>query len=220
MDGAQQGPHQGQPLLSAGEPLARARAAMVMVHGRGASAHDILTLAPELDRPDFAYLAPQAAGGTWYPNSFLAPLASNEPWLSSALAALGDVLARVQAAGLGTERTILLGFSQGACVVLELAARNAGRYGGIPGLSGGLIGPPGAPRDYEGSLAGTPVFLGCDEADPHIPAAHVRETASMLERMGAEVTARLYGGLGHTVGEDEIEAVRGMMDGLTGAGEG
>jgi predicted esterase len=209
------GLHRGRPLVWAGEPPQRARAAMVMVHGRGASARDILSLAPVLDRPAFAYAAPQAAAGTWYPNSFLAPLAANEPWLSSALAAVGEALAQVGAAGLGPERTILLGFSQGACLALESAARNAGRYGGVAGLSGGLIGPPGTPRAYAGSLAGTPVFLGCDEADPHVPATRVRETAEVLERMGAEVTARIYRGLGHTVGEDEIEAVRGMMDALT-----
>jgi len=191
---------------------------MVMVHGRGASARDILSLAPVLDRPGFAYVAPQAAGGAWYPSSFLAPLADNEPWLSSALAAVGDTLAQVHGTGLGPERTILLGFSQGACLVLERAARNAERYGGIAGLSGGLIGPPGTPREYGGSLTGTPVFLGCDQADPHIPVARVWETAEVLERMGANVTTRLYRGLGHTVGADEIAAVREMMDALQQTG--
>jgi predicted esterase len=189
-----------------------------MVHGRGASARDILSLAPVLDRAGFACVAPQAAGGTWYPNSFLAPLASNEPWLSSALAALGEAQSQLQAAGLGPERTILLGFSQGACLVLERTARNPARYGGIAGLSGGLIGPPGTPREYGGSLAGTPVFLGCDEADPHVPADRVRETAAVLERMGASVNARLYRGLGHTVGADEIAAVREMMDSVRATG--
>ena len=150
------GPHQGQPLLAAGEPLDRTRAALVMVHGRGASAESILDLAIELNQSDWAYLAPQAAGNTWYPNSFLVPLASNEPGLSSGLAALTNVLARVAQAGIPQERTMLLGFSQGACLALEFVACNARSYGGVAGLSGGLIGPDGTPRDYPGLLVGTP----------------------------------------------------------------
>src|SRR3989454_4660803 len=136
---------------------------MVMVHGRGASAESILDLAVELHQPGFAYLAPQAAGDTWYPYSFLVPLARNEPGLSSGLAAIANVLAQVAQAGIPLERTMLLGFSQGACLALEFVARNARRYGGVAGLSGGLIGPDGTPRDYPGSLAATPVFLGCSE---------------------------------------------------------
>ncbi len=146
------GPHQGQPILRAGEPLNQAQAAMVMVHGRGATAENILDLTVELDQPGFVYLAPQAAGNTWYPQSFLAPLASNEPGLSSGLAAIANVLAQVAQAGIPLERTMLLGFSQGACLALEFVARNARRYGGVAGLSGGLIGPDGTPRDYPGSL--------------------------------------------------------------------
>ena len=208
-------PHQGQPVLAAGEPLERARAAMVLVHGRGATAQDILTLAAELDQPGFAYLAPQAAGNTWYPYSFLAPIERNEPYLSSALATLGQLLAHVAAAGIPAERTILLGFSQGACLATEFAARNARRYGGLAGLSGGLIGPDGTPRDYSGTFDGTPVFLGCSDVDPHIPAARVQHSAEVLRRLGGDVTARLYRGMGHTVNEDEIEAVRAMMAALT-----
>jgi predicted esterase len=214
MAGAREDPHHGQPVLVAGEPLDRATAAMVLVHGRGASAQDILAIAPRLDRQGFAYLAPQAKGGSWYPKSFLAPRAENEPWLSSALSVVEDLLRRLGEARLPPERTILLGFSQGACLVLEFAVRNPRRYGGVAGLSGGLIGPPGTTFHYEGTLAGTPVFLGCDERDPHVPAERVRETAAVLTRMGAAVTARLYQGLGHAVGNDEIEAVRTMMAGL------
>jgi predicted esterase len=180
---------------------------MLMIHGRGASAEDILALAAELNHPELAYLAPQAAGSTWYPHSFLAPPASNEPYLSSALAAVAALLDRVAAAGIPPERTVLLGFSQGACLATEFAARN----GGVVGLSGGLIGPGGTPRDYPGSLAGTPVFLGCSDVDPHIPAARVRESAEVLARLGGEVDARLYPGLGHTVNRDEIAAVRAML---------
>jgi predicted esterase len=185
-----------------------------MVHGRGATAESILMLAGELDRPGFAYLAPQAAGDSWYPYSFLAPIASNEPWLSSALRAVGDALAMIEEAGIPAERTILLGFSQGACLALEFAARHARRYGGLVGLSGGLIGPDGTPRNYAGSFEGTPVFLGCSDVDPHIPKERVLLTEEVLRRMGAEVTARLYANMGHTVNRDEIAFVRGMMEGV------
>jgi phospholipase/carboxylesterase len=210
-----QGPHQGQPVLAAGETLERAQAAMVLVHGRGASAKDILTLAAELQQPGFVYLAPQAANNTWYPYSFLAPIERNQPYLSSALATLEAVLAHIAAAGIPPERTILLGFSQGACLATEFAARNAQRYGGLVGLSGGLIGPDGTPRDYPGTLDGTPVFLGCSDVDPHIPAARVEHSAEVLRQLGGAVTARLYPGMGHTVNEDEIEFVRQIMATLT-----
>ncbi len=208
------GPHQGQPLLASGAPLEEAHAAAIMVHGRGATAQDILMLSGELPRPGVAYLAPQAAGMAWYPQPFTAPLEANEPWLSSALAALGALVAHVEQAGIPAERVLLLGFSQGACLSLEYAARNARRYGGVAGLSGGLIGPDGAPRDYPGSLDGTPVFLGCSEADPHIPAGRVEHTADVLRGLGADVTLRLYPGMGHTVNRDELDFVRKMVDGL------
>jgi phospholipase/carboxylesterase len=206
-----QGP---QPVLFMGEPLGQARAAMVMVHGRGATAEDILELAVELNRTGFAYLAPQAANNSWYPQSFLAPIASNEPWLSSSLARLSTVLQRVEEGGIPRERTILLGFSQGACLALEFAARHAQRYGGIAVLSGGLIGPDGTPRDYPGSFAGTPVFLGCSDRDLHIPKERVQQSAEVLRRLGADVTIRLYPNMGHTVNQDEIDFVGGMMAAL------
>lgn len=206
------GPHQGQPVLATGLPLAEARAAMVMVHGRGASAEDILTLAPALSHPAFAYLAPQARGGTWYPYSFLSPIASNEPGISSGIRAIADVLERIAAAGIPPERAMLLGFSQGACLSLEFAARHARRWGGVAGLSGGLIGPDGTPRDYSGSLDGTPVFLGCSDVDFHIPRERVEESADVLRRLGAAVTMRLYPGMGHLVNDDEIDQVRAMME--------
>ncbi len=203
-----------QPVLFMGEPLGQARAAMVMVHGRGATAEDILELAVELNRTGFAYLAPQAANNSWYPQSFLAPIASNEPWLSSALDRLSTVLQRVEEGGIPRERTILLGFSQGACLALEFAARHAQRYGGIAALSGGLIGPDGTPRDYPGSFAGTPVFLGCSDRDPHIPKERVQQSAEVLQRLGADVTMRLYPNMGHMVNQDEIDFVGGMMAAL------
>ena len=206
------GPHQGQPVRTAGAPLTRARAAMVMLHGRGATPESILSLAPALDAPDFAYLAPQAGGDSWWPQSFLAPIPSNEPGISSAMAAVADVLRQTAAAGIPPERTFLLGFSQGACLAAEFAARHARRYGGVSALSGGLIGPDGTPRNYPGSLEGTPVFLGCSDVDSHIPAKRVRESAEVLGKLGADVTMRLYPGMGHLINEDEIAAVRSMME--------
>ena len=208
------GLHQGQPVHVAGEPLARARAAAVMVHGRGATAGDILMLAAELAQPGFAFLAPQAANSTWYPNRFLDPIASNEPWLSSALAAVEDALGQVAATGIPPERTMLLGFSQGACLTLEYAARHARRYGGVIGLSGALIGPDGTPRKYPGSFAGTPIFLGCSDVDFHVPKERVSEAAEVMERLGGQVTVRLYPNMDHTVNQDEMDAVRSMMGDL------
>ena len=212
-------PHDGQPILHSGDPLARARAAMVMVHGRGGTAENVLTLSEQLRAPGFAYLAPQAAGNSWYPYSFLYPIEQNEPGISSGLAAIAGVLETIERAGIPPERVILLGFSQGACLSLEFSARAARRYGGIAGLSGGLIGPEGTPRDYSGSLAGTPVFLGCSDVDPHIPAPRVVETATVLRRLGADVTMRLYPGMGHTINEEELEAVRGIMRGVLESAE-
>jgi phospholipase/carboxylesterase/glyoxalase family protein len=203
--------HQGQPIKTAGQPLDTALAAMVMVHGRGATAESILSLVAELDHPEFAYLAPQAAGNTWYPNGFMTPLAGNEPYLSSALAALAAVLAKINEAGIPPERTMLLGFSQGACLAVEFAARHARRYGGVVGLSGGLIGPADTPRDYSGSLEGTPIFLGCSDVDFHIPKERVSHSAEVLRRLGGHVTDRLYPGMGHTINQDEIDFVRAMM---------
>jgi phospholipase/carboxylesterase len=208
-------PHQGQPVLAAGQPLDRAKAAMVLLHGRGATAQGILSLADELGHSGFAYLAPQALANSWYPLSFLAPLDRNEPYLSSALSGISHVVESLTQAGIPDERIALLGFSQGACLALEFAARHARRYGGVFGLSGGLIGPDGTSRDYAGSMAGTPVFLGCSDADPHIPSERVIESAEVFRRLGAEVTARLYPRMGHTVNQDELDFVRTMMEGIS-----
>ncbi|TMD89064.1 MAG: phospholipase [Chloroflexi bacterium] len=207
------GPHQGQPVLESGESLDRARAAMILTHGRGASAADIMTIAAEVMFPGVAYLAPQAAGSTWYPNPFTAPLEANEPYLSSALEVLSMLLARVMQA-VPADRVVLLGFSQGACLALEFAARNARKYAGVVGLSGGLIGPDVTPRDYPGAFDGTPVFLGCSDVDPHIRKDRVAEAAQVLERMGAVTTMKLYPGMGHTVNEDEIEHVRAIVEAI------
>ncbi|MBZ0286401.1 MAG: phospholipase [Anaerolineae bacterium] len=207
-------PHKGQPVLAAGAPLESAKAAMILIHGRGASAESILSLVPEIDQPGVAYFAPQAANYTWYPNSFLMPIQSNEPGLSSALAVIEDIFAHVNTAGIPTDKIVLLGFSQGACLASEFVARHAQRYGGLAVLSGGLIGPDGTPRDYSGSLAGTPVFMGCSDVDFHIPKERVLESAAVLEKLGGNVTARLYPNMDHTVNEDEIEAVQNMLASL------
>ena len=183
---------------------------MILVHGRGASAADIMTLGAELMHPGVAYIAPQAAGNAWYPNPFTAPIETNEPFLSSALEVLASLLASVEES-VPDDRIILLGFSQGACLTLEFAARHARRYGGVVGLSGGLIGPDGTPRDYSGDFEGTPVFLGCSDVDPHIRKDRVLEAAEVLKRMGASVVAKLYPQMGHVVNTDEIEAVREIL---------
>ncbi len=210
-------PHQGQPIYTTGKPLQEARGALILVHGRGATAQSILTLAAELPYPDLAYLAPQAAENTWYPYSFLMPLARNEPYLTSALRQVAAVLAQVAAAGIPAERVILGGFSQGACLATEFVARNAQRYGGLLTFSGGLIGPPETPRDYAGSLAGTPVFLGCSDIDAHIPKERVLESAEVLRGLAAQVTAKLYSNMGHTINEDELQHARQIINDLLAA---
>jgi predicted esterase len=198
-------------MARAGAPAHRAKAAMILVHGRGASAESMLSLADVLAQPDFLYLAPQAARNTWYPFSFLAPLEDNEPWLSSALQVIGDAFRDLAQDGFPAERVALLGFSQGGCLALEYVARNARRYGAVVGLSAGLIGPEGTPRDYAGSLAGTPMFLGCSDIDGHIPLARVRESTRVLGALGAQVRETIYPGMGHTINDDEIASVRGLM---------
>jgi phospholipase/carboxylesterase len=204
-------------ISASGAPLQRAKAAVIMLHGRGASAESMLSLADVFAQPDVAYLAPQAPGSTWYPYSFLAPLEQNEPALSHALAMVASTVSHIASHGLAPQRLVLLGFSQGGCLALEYAARNAQRYGGVVGLSAGLIGPPGTPRTYPGSLSGTPVFLGCSDVDVHIPVARVHESAEVLRRMGGEVTERIYPGMGHTINDDEVKHVRGILAGLVQA---
>jgi len=204
-------PHAGQSVLRFGPDPERARLAAVLAHGRGGSAQDMLALARDLRTTDVLYLAPQAAGNTWYPSSFLAPIEDNQPWLSSALRFLARVIGELGRRGFPPHRVALIGFSQGACLTLELAARNARRYAAVAGLSGGVIGPPGTPREYSGSMEKTPLFLGCSDVDPHIPLARVRETGDVFKRLGAIVDERIYPGLGHTVNRDEIDALRELL---------
>ena len=205
-------PHAGQPVLTAGAPLGEGRGVVIMVHGRNAGPENILSLVPALDRPAFTYLAPAAAGRTWYPYSFLTETTKNEPDLSSALAAMHALIEGTIARGVPRDRIVLLGFSQGACLAAETSVRHPARYGGVLVFSGGLIGPPGTRWNDSGSFAGTPVFLGCGDQDSHIPKARVEESADVFRRMGADVTARLYPGMGHLVSEDEIAFARSVLD--------
>lgn len=204
-------PHRGQPTLQDGPQPSAARLTMIMVHGRGASAEDMLSLAKEFGTTDIAFLAPQAAGRTWYPSSFLSPIQDNEPGISSGLRVLAGLVGGLVAQQIPHARIALLGFSQGACLSLEFAARHPRRYAAVVGLSGGLIGPPGTPWDYPGSLDEAPVFLGCSDIDAHIPLARVRESAEVFRRMGASVDERIYPRMGHTVNEDEIKAVNALL---------
>ena len=199
--------------MQAGESLASARAAMILLHGRGASAEDIVTIAAEVQRPGWAYLAPQAAGSAWYPNPFTAPLESNEPYLSAALDMVTNLVARVEE-HVPAQRLVLLGFSQGGCLTIEWAARNTRRYGAVVGLSAGLIGPDSTPRDYARSFDGTPVFLGCSDVDPYIGKDRVIEASEVFERMGADVMLRLYAGMAHTVSGEEIAEVRALVESI------
>ncbi|MCD6057655.1 MAG: Phospholipase/Carboxylesterase [Thermomicrobiales bacterium] len=204
-------PHGGQRVLLGGAALESAKGGLIAIHGRGAGAEDIIALAREVAPPGVTILAPQAAGNTWYPYRFLEPTERNEPYLSSALRIVAELIAQLGDQGIPSERVALLGFSQGACLALEAAARNARRYAGVIGFSGGLIGPPGTSFDFPGSLDRTPVFLGCSDVDPHIPKERVEESAAALERLGAAVDVRLYPGMGHTVNRDELEAARSIL---------
>lgn len=205
-------PHANQPVAAAGVPLGESDAAVIMVHGRNAGPQNIVDLVTRLDRPSWTYLAPAAANRTWYPFSFMAPIEQNEPWLSSALEVLKQMVADVNARGIPADRLVILGFSQGACLTAEFAVRHPDRYGGIIVFSGGLVGPPGTTWSGEGRFDRTPVFLGCSDIDPHVPKSRVDESTAVFVRMGAEVTERIYPRMGHLVNDDEIAFARGVLD--------
>jgi phospholipase/carboxylesterase len=203
--------HEGQKFLFEGVDLRSAKSAMILIHGRGATAESILTLTKEFYSPDYTYAAPQASGNTWYPYSFLSPIESNEPGLSSALKVIDELLKKIKYSGVPENEIILLGFSQGACLVLEYAARNAKHYKGVIGLSGGLIGEKIDKNRYSGSFERCPVFLGCSDFDPHVPEERVNLTFEILTEMGAKVTKRIYKNMGHTINEDELNFVSSVM---------
>jgi len=205
-------PHLDQPLYGAGAALDRAAAVMILLHGRGATAADILSLSAHLTHPGLAFLAPQAENYTWYPNRFIATLAENEPYLSSALALIDRIVKQIEARGIPAEGIFLGGFSQGACLACEYVIRHPRRYGGLLAFSGGYIGPLGEPRQPRGDLGGMPAFLGCSDPDPHIPLARVEETSALLRQMGAQVTEKIYPNLGHTINEDEIKMAGKLIE--------
>jgi phospholipase/carboxylesterase len=205
-------PHAGQGIVQSGEPLATARLAVILVHGRGRTPEHILEIVGKLDAPSVAYLAPAAADNSWYPKSFLVPIVENEPRLSSSLRALEHLIDDIVRRGIPPHRIVLLGFSQGACVVLEFAARNPRRYAAVVGLSGAIFGSAGTDLRYNGSFEGTPVFLGCSDVDQYIPLAKVHESAEVFRELGAEVDERIYIGMGHTIARDEIDAIRQLLD--------
>ena len=202
-------------LRRAGAPPARAKGVVLLIHGRGATAESMLPLADVLAMPDLCYVAPQAAGHSWYPQSFMAPTEANEPFLTRALNRVAAIIGDITAAGTEAARLAVIGFSQGACLTSETVLRNPAAYGFIGILSGGAIGPPGTPRDYTGSLAGATVFLGCSDHDPHIPLGRVQETTQLMIRMGARVTEGIYPGASHTINDDEISHLRAGLSALT-----
>jgi len=204
-------PHRNQPVLQKGAALDSATAAVVLLHGRGASATDILGLADEFELPELVYLAPEAAEHTWYPYSFLAPVEQNQPWLNSALRLLAEIIQRAITAGIPQHKIAIVGFSQGACLATEFVARNTTRYGGLVAFTGGLIGPPGTKFVYPGELSGTPCFLGAGDRDPHVPWERVEESASVLSALGGVVTLRRYPGLPHTINQGEIEHAKHIL---------
>jgi phospholipase/carboxylesterase len=204
-------PHRDQPVRTMGAPLAQAAAAVVLLHGRGASAEDILGLAAEMYDERLAYLAPQAADHRWYPYSFMAPIAENEPWLSSALAKVAAVVKLAVDGGISLERIFICGFSQGACLSTEFIARHPARYGGLVAFTGGLIGPPDADLHHAGNLAGMPALFSSGDPDPHIPWSRVLASAKEFTAMGAKVETQRYPGRPHTVLTLEIESARELI---------
>lgn len=204
-------PHANQSVLRAGAEPVDARLVAILLHGRGAGADDILGLSREFTATDVAYLAPQASGRTWYPYSFLSPIEQNEPGISSGFRVIASLLQELEQQHVPADKIVLMGFSQGACLTLEFAARHPRRYAALVALSGGLIGPPGTPRDYPGSFEGTPVFIGCSDIDAHVPIERIRESAEVFRQMGATVDERVYPGMGHTVNQDELDAVNALL---------
>ena len=207
-------PHGGQPVMTRGVPLAEARAAVIMVHGRGAGPANILDIVPTIEQPGVAFLAPAAAGGSWYPKGFMSPIADNEPGITSGIGVVHALIDHALDAGIATDHIVLLGFSQGACLSSTAAQRRPARYAGVIVYSGGLIGPPGTTWAEAGDFAGTPAFFGCSNVDGHIPEERVLASAALYERMGATVTTRIYPWMGHLVNDDELAFTRALFEEL------
>jgi phospholipase/carboxylesterase len=209
-------PHAGQPIRTAGAAPDDADAAVVLIHGRGARADGMLQFAREFGREGLHYAAPQAGRGTWYPESFLAPVERNQPFLDSALAHVGRAVDAARSGGLPVEKVLVVGFSQGACLAAEFVARDPRRYAGVVLLSGGLIGAAGTDFDYGGDVAGTPFFLGVSDDDPHIPVSRAEETVEVFERLGADVRFDEYHGRGHGIFEEEVDYLRELVGSIVG----
>ena len=192
-------------IVEAGRKIVDAKKVLLMLHGRGGSAEDILSLSSHLEVNDFALIAPQATNNTWYPFSFMVPPAQNEPWLSSALKLLKEIVDDITSTGKSSSQVYLLGFSQGACLTLEFVTRNAMKYGGIVAFTGGLIGDKIYPENYKGDFDSTPVFIGTSNPDPHVPVERVYATSNILKKMNAQVTEKIYDNMGHTINKDEID---------------
>lgn len=210
----QDDPHGDQQLVAAGTDLADASVAAILLHGRGATARSIAQTGLQFHHDGLALLAPQAAGNTWYPNPFTAPVERNEPGRTSGLSAIQSAVDRANEADIPTDQIIVLGFSQGACLASEFVARNPTRYGGVVALSGGLIGETINTDDYDGDLDETPAFLGCSDVDPHIPEERVHTTATVVKQLNGDVETRIYEGMGHGVNQDELDYVSGMVESL------
>ncbi|MCA9891824.1 MAG: dienelactone hydrolase family protein [Anaerolineae bacterium] len=208
-------PHSSTPVMETGLPVAEAQAALVLIHGRGAGPQGMMPLLAHLNVPGYTYLLPAASGNTWYPNRFIVPREQNQPYLDAALGKIDSVVSHLIEQGIPTEKIVLLGFSQGACLATEYAARNPARYGGVVALSGGLIGAKGELTGYEGDLQDTPIYLGCDADDVHIPQQRVHESADILSNLGGQVKKQIFNGLGHSVNEVELAIARSMMTRVT-----
>ena len=202
--------HQKHVLVK-GKKLGEAEKVLVMLHGRGANAEDILSLATYLKVSDFTLLAPQATNNTWYPNSFLAPPFTNEPWLSSAISILDEITDDINGNGIASNNIFYLGFSQGACLTLEYVTRNAQKFGGVVAFTGGLIGDRIYEQHYTGDFESTPVFIGTSDPDPHVPVQRVQDSVKQIRSMNAQVTEKIYKNMGHTINEDEIEMVNNLI---------
>jgi phospholipase/carboxylesterase len=198
-------------IVTGGKKIEDAQKVLIMLHGRGAPAHDILGLATHLDVSDFALVAPQATNYTWYPYSFLAPPKQNEPWLTSALGLIDEIVGDIRKAGISEEQIFFAGFSQGACLTLEYVTRHAKKWGGVAAFTGGLIGDKLYPENYSGDFNGAPIFIGTSDPDPHIPVHRVHETTQQLTRMNANVTEKIYPNMGHTINEDEIQQANTLI---------
>lgn len=198
-------------IVTAGVPLDQAKKALIMIHGRGASAQDIISLATYLNVGDYALIAPQASGHTWYPYSFMAPVAQNEPGLSSAITVINSIVDDILKAGIPASNIYFMGFSQGACLTLEYVTRHAQAYGGVVAFTGGLIGAELDPANYTGDFNGTPVFIGSSDPDMHVPVTRVRESEKIIKNMGADITVKVYPGMGHTISQDEVETANSLV---------